>query len=220
MNILEIRDNGGLDNLDGGGSIDRYTVVFDEFDYDSVEDEDEGFEDLKYQACVMCDIPFSHHGYNRYDAIEPGDHLGNLIGFLDLPKDCQDNVLIDMESSGGVASEDYEDWKADKLDDKATLEMVDPDNLKAFKMTEFSLEGKIKMVNEVCIPSKSWKGAIEAVERYGMSVYDNDCWVEVSDNVRTGYNNDVEYYYKVIIELLTEDAETLPLLEMIGGANV
>ena len=77
MKILEIRDNGGK-------TLDRYTVVFNQIEKD-------GF----HLALGMNSMPF--HGIGMICAAVPGDHLGTLIEFEELPNDCQKAVLLYLE---------------------------------------------------------------------------------------------------------------------------
>lgn len=79
MKILEIRDN-------GGETCDRYHVVYDEmgnFKGDNL-------------ALGMNDRPFHPQGFCQHGHFKPGDYLGKLIRFDDLPPDCQQAVLQDM----------------------------------------------------------------------------------------------------------------------------
>lgn len=74
--IIEVRDNGGPDN---NGSIDRYTVVYKN-----------GTDML-----AMSSQPFHPQGIGQHVSGTPGDHLGELIDFEDLPTECQHAVIQD-----------------------------------------------------------------------------------------------------------------------------
>ena len=79
MTILEIRDNGGIENKDNGGSVDRYTVVFDLIGTTC---------GCYYEALAMSKNPY--RGVGQHCTAATGDHLGKEISFSDLPKECQD----------------------------------------------------------------------------------------------------------------------------------
>ena len=78
MKILEIRDNGGI-------TFDRYTVVYDQI-------ERPGF----YCALGMSQNPIDPLGFGQHCIAQPGPHLGKILSFEDLPRDCQSAVRRDL----------------------------------------------------------------------------------------------------------------------------
>lgn len=82
MKILEIRDNEGK-------TCDRYTVVYDTI----------GDNAGNYDALAMSEKPFHPVGFGQHVSAQPGEHLGKLIKFSDLPDDCQRLVISDLETT-------------------------------------------------------------------------------------------------------------------------
>ncbi len=78
MKILEIRDNPAY--------ADRYTGVFDLI----------GDRQGNYEALGMNHAPYHPLGIGMHCSAMPGDHLGVLITFDVLPKDCQSLVLSEL----------------------------------------------------------------------------------------------------------------------------
>lgn len=70
-----------------GKSVDRYTVVF----MDTPETND------TYYALGMSAYPFHPQGIGLHCSAMPGKHLGKLITFDQLPKDCQTLVNREFE---------------------------------------------------------------------------------------------------------------------------
>jgi len=81
MKILAIYDNGGK-------TIDRYTVYYDEMWSPSCN------------SCLcMSDDPFYPLGVCQHSGGQLGDHNGKQITFEQLSSDCQKAVLNDMEEA-------------------------------------------------------------------------------------------------------------------------
>ena len=80
--ILEVRDNGGR-------TMDRYTVVYDEL-ATTIPDE------TKLVSLGMDDRPFHPSGFCQHGEAVVGDHLGQEIDFFDLPFPCQFAVMRDF----------------------------------------------------------------------------------------------------------------------------
>ena len=79
MQILRILDNGGK-------TIDRYTVIYDEpFDHNG-----------NLMCLGMDEAPFHPQGFGQHCAASPDYRDGLEIGFFDLPEDCQRAVLADL----------------------------------------------------------------------------------------------------------------------------
>lgn len=84
MNILRIHDNGGR-------TIDRYTVVYDEL-VTTIPDE------TMYSGLGMSENPFHPQGFCQHGEVHPDADLGRQILFSELPADCQKAVELDMQS--------------------------------------------------------------------------------------------------------------------------
>lgn len=79
MKIKEIRDN-------GGETIDRYTVVYDESETYGTN-----------FSVSMNARPFHPQGIASHGECIPGHQLGKKIKFNQLPLDCQKLVLQDLK---------------------------------------------------------------------------------------------------------------------------
>ena len=95
--IQEIRDNGGPQN---NGTPDRYTVV-----YYTNFCATRGSSTNNVDILTMCSQPNDIQGYYERKAGKPGDHLGKLIEFEELPLECQDCVIDDLAED--FYQEDY-----------------------------------------------------------------------------------------------------------------
>jgi hypothetical protein len=84
MNILRIHDNGGR-------TIDRYTVVYDEL-VTTIPDE------TMYSGLGMSENPFHPQGFCQHGEVHPDADLGRQILFAELPADCQKAVEMDMQN--------------------------------------------------------------------------------------------------------------------------
>ena len=92
IKILEIRDN--------PETIDRYTVVYDEIANPSGD----------LEALGMSAEPFHPQGIGQHTSAQRGEHLGTLITFDDLPEDCQQAVIQDLEYDPRKIAPIDEEW--------------------------------------------------------------------------------------------------------------
>jgi len=84
MNILGIYDNGGR-------TMDRYTVVYDE-PVTKIPGE------TMHCGLGMSESPFHPQGFCQHGEVHPDADIGRQITFAELPADCQRAVELDMQS--------------------------------------------------------------------------------------------------------------------------
>ena|ERR1035437_11140408 len=93
MKILGIYDNGGK-------TFDRYTVVYSEVVSTTILPRVIGVRPYKkfirYEARGMSANPFHPQGVGQMTTASRGKHLGKIIKFSDLPKDCQKLIRQDL----------------------------------------------------------------------------------------------------------------------------
>lgn len=71
----------------GGKTVDRYTVVYLDFPESAP----------KTYACIgMNSSPFHPQGFCQHGSAMLGRHIGKVIKFEDLPKDCRQVVINDL----------------------------------------------------------------------------------------------------------------------------
>lgn len=99
---IELYDN-------GGATADRYTAVF----LEQAERKPGHF-----MALSMDERPFHPQGIGQHTTAMSGPHLGKRIRLTDMPPDCRQLVLAELdERSKQCHSEDY-DLTADQLEEK------------------------------------------------------------------------------------------------------
>ncbi len=75
MKITAIYDN-------GGETIDRYTIVFNEQEY----------SDQLVECLGLSDNPEHPQGFSQFSGCQDGPHLGKQIHFEDLPSNIQQHI--------------------------------------------------------------------------------------------------------------------------------
>ena len=88
MKVLSIQDNGGK-------TIDRYTVVFDEL-ATTISGE------TYHCGLAMDERPFHPQGFCQHVEVHPDSNLGQLITLDQLPQDCQKAVAMELLSEDRI----------------------------------------------------------------------------------------------------------------------
>lgn len=71
----------------GGKTVDRFTVVFLD------RPERAGL----FEALGMDEQPFHPQGFGQHCTATPGEHLGEIANYFDLPADCQKMIQREFE---------------------------------------------------------------------------------------------------------------------------
>lgn len=85
---IEVYDN-------GGATFDRYTVVF--------KNSPEG--NGLYASLGMSERPGHPQGFGQHSTAEPGSHLGRRIQLAELPEECRNLVIRELEQDQGNAGQ-------------------------------------------------------------------------------------------------------------------